>query len=453
MVLVEHVSKKFSRSLRRVMLYGLADIASAAFLPARARSAGFHARVEDAHRMAGSAAAAGSDGTDAAPLLRPQEFWALKDVSFKIHRGECLGLIGPNGAGKSTMFKILSGILGPSDGRVEVRGRLTSLLEVGSGFHPMLSGRENVYISGAVLGMSTAEIDRKFEQIVDFSGVRDFIDMPVKFYSSGMHMRLGFAVLAHLDPEIMLIDEILAVGDLSFQKKCLERINQMRESDMAISFVSHSLSQVESLCERVVWLDHGGVQMIGPTKDVVRAYRDHEIVKRLRAGEGREGFIIDTGVMAIRSVELLKVDGSAGPRYAYGEDLVIRVHYMARERINQPRFGLVVAYQGAHLFEASMLIDGAAPEFIEGEGSITCRIHKPTLLPREYDLLAFVRSREGVVELIPHELVGGFLVTSEGLEAVPMSGPYALGHLMEHTAAVVHYDYDWDLRGAVKGGA
>jgi len=198
--------------------------------------------------------------------------WALKDVSFEIKRGEVVGIIGRNGAGKSTLLKILSRITEPTEGYAEIHGRVGSLLEVGTGFHPELTGRENIYLNGAILGMKKAEIERKFDEIVAFAEVEKFIDTPVKHYSSGMYVRLAFAVAAHLEPEILLVDEVLAVGDLAFQKKCLGRMGDVAKRGRTVIFVSHQMNQIRRLCERVAWFDSGGLREIGSTSEVIGAY-------------------------------------------------------------------------------------------------------------------------------------------------------------------------------------
>jgi lipopolysaccharide transport system ATP-binding protein len=202
----------------------------------------------------------------------PDYLWALRDVSLEIRRGEVVGLIGRNGAGKTTLLKLLSRITRPTEGYAEIRGRVGSLLEVGTGFHPELTGRENIYLSGAILGMSRREINQKYEAIVEFAGVERFIDTPLKHYSSGMQMRLAFAVAAHLEPEILLVDEVLAVGDLEFQKKCLGKMQEVSESGRTIVFVSHQMNQIRRLCQRVYWLDGGQIRETGPTAEIVGAY-------------------------------------------------------------------------------------------------------------------------------------------------------------------------------------
>jgi lipopolysaccharide transport system ATP-binding protein len=203
-----------------------------------------------------------------------ETFWALKDVGFEVERGQVVGIIGRNGAGKSTLLKILSRITEPTEGRVEITGRVGSLLEVGTGFHAELTGRENVYLNGAILGMKRAEIAKKFDEIVAFSEIEKFLDTPVKHYSSGMYMRLAFAVAAHLEPEILIVDEVLAVGDASFQKKCLGKMSDVAQHGRTVLFVSHNMNAVNSLCGRAVWLNEGRVRLDGPAAAVVSKYLD-----------------------------------------------------------------------------------------------------------------------------------------------------------------------------------
>lgn len=206
-----------------------------------------------------------------------EEVWALKDINFDIRQGEAVGIIGRNGAGKSTLLKILSRITEPTEGRVTIRGRVASLLEVGTGFHPELTGRENIYLNGAIMGMTRAEIKRKFDEIVAFAEVEKYLDTPVKRYSSGMYVRLAFAVAAHIKPEILIIDEVLAVGDIAFQKKCLGKMGDVAKEGRTIIFVSHNMGAIRSLCERVVWLDNGKIKEDGTASKVVRDYEDIQI--------------------------------------------------------------------------------------------------------------------------------------------------------------------------------
>ena len=212
-----------------------------------------------------------------------EDFWALSDLSFEVKEGERVGVIGCNGAGKSTLLKILSRITEPTTGRVSLRGRVASLLEVGTGFHPELTGRENIYLNGAILGMSKAEIRRNFDAIVDFAGVEKFLDTPVKRYSSGMYVRLAFAVAAHLDTEILMIDEVLAVGDAEFQKKCMDRLKAFRDAGGTIVLVTHNIEQTTDICDNIIWLDDGRVREEGAAAEVCAHYKEAML------GPGTEG--------------------------------------------------------------------------------------------------------------------------------------------------------------------
>jgi lipopolysaccharide transport system ATP-binding protein len=217
----------------------------------------------------------------------PRHIWALRNVSFDMREGEVLGLIGRNGAGKTTLLKILSRVTQPTEGSAEIRGRVGSLLEVGTGFHPELTGRENAYLNGAILGMGKKEIERKFDDIVAFAEVADFIDTPLKHYSTGMQMRLAFAVAAHFEPQILLVDEVLAVGDLAFQKKCLAKMGEVAHAGRTIVFVTHQMNQIRRLCEKVIWMDGGTIRMAGPANEVVGAY-ESAVLSGETYGRGRD---------------------------------------------------------------------------------------------------------------------------------------------------------------------
>src|SRR6266436_4478223 len=224
---------------------------------------------------------------------KEEMFWALKDVSLEVKEREVLGLIGRNGAGKTTLLKILSRITRPTEGWAEIHGRVGSLLEVGTGFHPELTGRENTYLSGAILGMGKAEIERKFDEIVAFAELEKFIDTPVKHYSSGMYVRLAFAVAAHLEPEILLVDEVLAVGDINFQKKCLGKMGDVARAGRTIVLVSHQMNQMRRLCNRAVWVDAGQIRMAGGTHEVVSAYES-----AMLSGDRSQGLKRGAGTIA-----------------------------------------------------------------------------------------------------------------------------------------------------------
>jgi ABC-type polysaccharide/polyol phosphate transport system ATPase subunit len=253
--------------------------------------------------------------------LDKREFWALSDVSFQVARGEAVGIIGSNGAGKSTMLKLLSGIMKPTSGTLKVSGTLSALIEVGAGFHPDLTGRENIFLNGAILGMKRNEIKTKFDQIVEFSGLGEFIDTPVKRYSSGMFARLGFSVAAHVDPDVLLVDEVLSVGDYVFQQKCAARMAEVLKGGTTIVFVSHNLRAVIDLCHRAVLLDHGTVLEVGPTSDMVRRYM--ELVGDKRSTESHSAVRMDT----------VTVRNATGPtvKFTAGEKAWIDVTMTAKE--------------------------------------------------------------------------------------------------------------------------
>jgi lipopolysaccharide transport system ATP-binding protein len=245
LVQIEGVSKKFAHSLKRTMFYGLKDIAG---------------------DLVGR--------TNHPTALRPDEFWALKDVSFKVNRGECVALLGPNGAGKSTMLKVLNGVLLPDAGRVCLAGRVGALIEVGAGFHPMLTGRENIYVNGSVLGLTKREIDERFDSIVEFAEIEEFIDTPVKFYSSGMYVRLGFSVAAHVAPEILLIDEVLAVGDVGFRMKCFQHLQRLLDAGTSIILVSHAVNLLSRITHRAVVFYKAEKVFDGPLPEGIAVYQN-----------------------------------------------------------------------------------------------------------------------------------------------------------------------------------
>lgn len=232
--------------------------------------------------------------------LEEKEFWALKDVSFQVKRGEALGIIGANGAGKSTTLKLLSGILKPNKGEMRVNGRLSALIEVTAGFHQDLTGRENVYLNGAILGMTKREVDRKFDEIVDFSGLKEFVDTPVKRYSSGMNARLGFSVAAHMDPDVLLVDEVLSVGDLAFQRKCHDKMESFVRSGVTVIFVSHNLQAVASLCRKTLLLNEGSIAATGLTGDVIRRYLQSSGLTPSTTGENNSIWISKVDVYSER---------------------------------------------------------------------------------------------------------------------------------------------------------
>ena len=284
---------------------------------------------------------------------RSDQFWALKDVTFEVEQGEVVGIIGRNGAGKSTLLKILSRITEPTEGWAEIHGRVGSLLEVGTGFHPELSGRENIYLNGAILGMRRFEIDRKFDEIVAFAEIERFLDTPVKRYSSGMYVRLAFAVAAHLEPEILLMDEVLAVGDAAFQDKCLGKMGDVARSGRTILFVSHNLGAIKRLCQRCVWINSGRIAGLGPSHDVISAYLDsassHEGVWRA----GDDAHRPQAGLVFVRGASTRNEAGAQTDRFQMDCPFSIEIHYDVLEPLENLRLGVTItAEDGTIVFES-----------------------------------------------------------------------------------------------------
>jgi len=309
------------------------------------------------------------------------DFWALRDVTFDVPRGEPLGIIGHNGAGKSTLLKLLSRITAPTEGEIRIRGRLVALIELGSGFHPELTGRENVYLSGAVLGMRRREVTAKLDSIVAFAGVPEFIDVPVKWYSSGMYVRLGFAIAAHLEMDILLVDEVLAVGDASFQTKCFARIAELKREGATIVLISHDLASVERLCSRAVLLDHGRAALVGPAREVVAAYQRVVEGTPLQAAVGREG----REDAEILSIEAAGRDATPVASVPTGAPAVVRIRYAARRELRSPRFDLF--FYGFEDGTLQSHCRGAEPDLVPaGEGTAEFELPALGLQPGVYSL-------------------------------------------------------------------
>lgn len=282
-------------------------------------------------------------------LKRPakDDFWALENVSFDVKRGETLGIIGANGAGKSTILKILARVTKPSSGMVRVQGRLGALIELGAGFHPELTGRENIYLYGAILGMSRKEIREKFQEMVRFSELEEFLETPVKFYSSGMYLRLGFAVTAHIDHDVLLIDEVLAVGDEHFQRKCLERIHEFREQKKTAIIVSRNLPLMENICSKVVWLDKGNIRAMGEAPQVVALYEEYTKQQEQQNFVGEKASFKrekrwGTGAVLITDVHILDREENEKQLFDTGEDMTIRAKAEFFEDIREPVFGFII---------------------------------------------------------------------------------------------------------------
>ncbi|MDO8392682.1 MAG: ABC transporter ATP-binding protein [Actinomycetota bacterium] len=317
---------------------------------------------------------------------RYDEFIAVDDVSFDVREGEVFGVIGQNGSGKSTLLKCMAGILQPNKGAVHVHRRMGALLELGAGFHPELTGAENVYLNASILGMSRKDIALRFDDIVEFSGIPAFIDQPVKTYSSGMYVRLAFAVAINVDPQLLIVDEILAVGDVSFQQRCLEKFVEFRNDGRTIILVTHDMNSVKNMCDRAVWLEHGKITGSGDPGELVDAYTEHMLGQNNRRHDGsiRRG----SGEIQVTKVELL-VNGSSEPvkRCRTGDSVVFRLHYESSKSIPQPVVAIEIeSLAGALVTSPNTRDVGMVPQNMSGNGIVEVTIPRLDLLPGTFDL-------------------------------------------------------------------
>lgn len=312
------------------------------------------------------------------------DFWALRDVSFEVDAGEVVGIIGRNGAGKSTLLKVLSRITEPTQGRVQLRGRVGSLLEVGTGFHPELTGRENIYLNGAILGMKRREIARRFDEMVDFAEIEKFLDTPVKHYSSGMYVRLAFAVAAHLEPEILIVDEVLAVGDAAFQKKCLGKMEDVATEGRTVLLVSHNIAAIQSLCTRAIYLQDGRIVCDSTSGSAVEAYlesfAESITTENLRTLPRQEGF-----VPIIKDLKFFNEHGSQVDVVGAGRPVTAKLSYEHTEPLPNPFFGLrFVTTTGTNLLLMETQMQGASWDRLPRQGTLTCHIPSLPIVPGLY---------------------------------------------------------------------
>lgn len=370
LVLAENVRKKFCRDLKKSLWYGVQDICADLNPFARNGSAlekarGFSTRNDQ---------------------LRPDEFWAVNDVSFEVRRGECLGLIGRNGAGKSSLLKMLTGLIKPDSGRIEMRGRIGALIALGAGFNPILTGRENIYVNGAVLGLSKKEIDRKIGDIIAFAEIGDFIDTPVQNYSSGMHVRLGFSVAAHLEPDVLLVDEVLAVGDMAFQAKCLEYISCVCAGGCSVVFVSHNEELVRRLCTQGLVLEEGNIAALGDVNSAFQKYHrlaSAEWINEItRAGNGKA---------QIADVEFFDSHGERCTVFRVGEPMRIRVRVQADTAVVEPALDIGFnSHKGYVASSVNSNYSGLSLGTLHGKAIIEIGIPQVFLAPGSYRISALI---------------------------------------------------------------
>ncbi len=371
---VGHLSKKYCKELRHTMLYGIQDIAR-------------------------NAIGLSSDSGG----IRNGEFWALEDVSFEVKRGETLGIIGPNGSGKSTMLKLLNGIFMPDKGRIEIKGKVGALIEIGAGFHPMLTGRENIYVNGAIFGMSKKEIDKKFDEIVDFADIGDFIDSPVKHYSSGMYVRLGFAVAVHCEPDILLIDEVLAVGDMDFITKCLQKMRAIKDSGKSIVFISHEVLSVAALCDRTVFLLKGKTEFIGDTESAIRMYQKHVFTEDKIT---KIDSVHERGTMEMEIVNVSFLDGKGEKKVVFEmrEMMRIQLEFIAHHEVDSPVFtSEIFKSDGTRCFATSMNMDNIKIGRVRKRGVVEIEYEALNLQRGKYNVLVGVYDNKAIVPYDIHK--------------------------------------------------
>lgn len=336
-----------------------------------------------------------------------EDFWAVRGLNFAIEPGRAIGVIGPNGSGKSSLLGLLAGTITPTEGSVRVEGRISSLLELGAGFHPDLSGRENVFLNAAILGIPQEDVRRRFDAIVDFAGLREFIDMPVKHYSSGMYVRLAFAVAVEMNPDVLLVDEVLAVGDTAFQMKCLDRIRDFKRRGKTILLVSHALETVEQFCDEVILIHKGAMIQRGPPSEVIFNYLKSYMVRIGLLNVEEHG----TREVEIRAVRLLDAAGQESVVFTTGQPMVIEVQYHAKRRIEQPVFGFnLKTGNGIYVFGSNTQIAKVPLEAIAGDGVMRLTINPLTLMAGRFFLSLSIHSWDHSVQYHRQEDLHPFMV-------------------------------------------
>lgn len=369
----------------------------------------------------------------------PDSIWALRDVSFDAEEGEVIGIIGRNGAGKSTLLKILSRITYPTSGEVKVNGRVASLLEVGTGFHDELTGRENIYLNGSILGMKKREVEERFDAIVDFSGVEKFLDTPIKRYSSGMRLRLGFAVAAHLEPDVLIVDEVLAVGDAGFQRKCIKAMEGLQKGGRTVLFVSHNLAAVENLCSRGIWIDGGRVQADGVAKDVIAGYMSSFVGERSTGSDLREAQNrLGTGEIRYTSLEYLSPEGTPCAMARSGDPVILRFHFHAKDAVRDPSFGFrLFTEMGTLITESGHWMHGIhIPKVGPGDDHIDVEIDSLNLVPGRYSLSLWITGQGG------RPVYDGDVRTTIEVE---VSDFYKSGRLLDSRHGIVLFPQRWSV--------
>jgi lipopolysaccharide transport system ATP-binding protein len=388
---VEGVSKKFSRNLRRSLFLGTVDLAKSFF------------NIKP-------------DTTK----LRKSEFWSLKDISFEVKKGEIFGVIGENGSGKSTLLRLIAGIFPPDKGRIVVNGSVGSLIAVGAGFHPHMTGRENIFLNGTILGMSREEIKQKFDDIVKFADIGGFLDAPVSTYSSGMKVRLGFSIAIHRVPEVLLVDEVLAVGDISFKKKCMERMEEIRKQT-SIIFISHDMRQVERICNRVMVIDKGKELFTGDTLQAIDFYYKHTIAKDIQNIDPKLLILESTGDIYNIKLKITNELGNEQDIFKHKEKIVFQFNFESREEYKNPILGLdILSPEGITITSLKNVIYGKKrPAIKRGKNQFKVVLEDNSLMPGVYKI-AFKWRKEDNFSLV--SATGGKFAVQSEPELVPYGG-------------------------------
>ena len=382
------------------------------------------------------------DSNDRASKGLSEYVWSLKDINFEIEQGDAVGIIGRNGAGKSTLLKLLSKVTKPTTGNFKVNGRIASLLEVGTGFNPEMTGRENIYLNGAILGMRSHEITRKLDEIIDFSGVERYIDTPVKRYSSGMYVRLAFAVAAHLESEILIVDEVLAVGDAEFQKKCLGKMGDVSKGEgRTVLFVSHNMGAIDTLCTKAILLEKGLVAAMGKTKDITSLYFNNNNQEEGSFDIGRSD---NNEEVVIKKVKLLNQEGVLTRNFEFGDSITVEIELDCNQEVKAPYFWLMVKSLRGPLFAATGMLDGFRPKFLKaGKSKISCTFLNVPLLPGVYYIHMGIRAEDGLSLLTQSKDVASFsIIGSIGNKG--MNGSLADSLADSSHSPLVSYEWDFN---------
>ncbi len=412
-VRAEGLSKKFARTLRSALKYGLVDCAK--------RVVGLPGRSD---------------------ILRTDEFWALDGVKFELEQGEALGIMGVNGSGKTTLLRVLNGTLAPDRGRAHIRGRVGALIAAGAGFSPMLTGRENIYVNGALLGMKAGEIGEKLDEIIDFAQLEDFIDMPVRNYSSGMAVRLGFAVAVMSQPEVLLVDEVLAVGDLNFQKKCYEYMQHLKGNGTSIILVSHAIGSIWAVCDRGLYLHEGKQEMYGDLESVCKCYDDYNSRAALKSNEEADDYGYSrggTGIARCTSVRILSLDEEEVAELEFREPFLIEYQIEINEPIEAPIFrSSIDAVHYKFIISLDSYEQGFAPKIIEpGEYRLLQRCMVQSLRPGAYRITTSITKRKLGAHLF-YWLGAASFVVRNPKDRFLYAEPYAVWYM----------DVEFDLAGS-----